>query len=83
MTAAPKPFTGAMLYVTAPLGAPSASLNPGGKTGGPFAVVYLSGTSQVTSHDPADLDAIAAEFTRAAGMLREALAEAGKEARDE
>jgi len=75
----PQPFEGAMLYATSRLSAPRSVLNPGG-TAGPFAVVYLAGGIETTTHDPADFEAIAAEFTRAAGMLRDALA--GRESKE-
>jgi hypothetical protein len=71
-----------ILYTQHRISGVRSSLNPGGRDG-PFVLVYLTDDVQLTTHDPADFDAVAAEFTEAAAMLREALAEAGKEARDE
>jgi hypothetical protein len=61
------------LYANTTLAAGKARLNPGGPYG-PFAIVPLGEGFDVTTHNPAEFDAIAAEFTRGAALLREALA---------
>jgi hypothetical protein len=61
------------LYSNTRLSAGEPRLNPGGPYG-PFVIVPLGEGFDVTTHDPAEFDAIAAKFTRAAALLREALA---------
>ena len=61
------------LYSNTRLSAGEPRVNPGG-TYGPFVIVPLGEGFDVTTHDPAEFDAIAAKFTRGAAMLREALA---------
>lgn len=65
------------LYANTPVRGPKARLNRKDPRR-PFAEIPMGPGFDITARDPAELDAIAAEFTAAAAMLREALAEAAE-----